>query len=235
MKGDPVQPPAWAAKFLGWICPDYMLEEIHGDVLQKFNSDVLKLGEKKAKQRFVWNVVKFFRPGIILRNKFTLQIINTIMLRNYITIAFRNVAKNKVFSAINIFGLSIGLAACLLILQFVSFELSYDRFHDNFDRIYRVTNDRFQNGKLIQHGTITYPTIGPTMAKDFPEIERHTRLMPGGDLNVRIDDKDFRGDRCHFADEHFLSVFRFVLLAGDRSTALKEPRSIVLTEALAKK
>ena len=157
------------------------------------------------------------------------------MLRNYLTIAFRNVAKNKVFSAINIFGLSIGLAACLLIFQFVSFELSYDKFHEKYDRIYRITNDRFQNGKLIQHGTITYPTVGPTMAKDFPEIEMYTRLMPGGELTVRIEDNSFRGDYCHFADEHFLSVFSFRMLAGERLSALKEPYSIVLTEALAKK
>lgn len=157
------------------------------------------------------------------------------MLRNYFTIAFRNVAKNKAFSVINIFGLSIGLAAYLLIFQFVSFELSYDKFHDKFDRIYRVTNDRFQNGKLIQHGTITYPTIGPTMAKDFPEIEAYTRLMPGGELTVRIDDNRFRGDYGHYADEHFLSIFSFDLLAGDRASALKDPYSIVLTERLAKK
>src|SRR5688572_23045315 len=157
------------------------------------------------------------------------------MLRNYLTIAFRNVAKNKVFSAINIFGLGIGLAACLMIFQFVSFELGYDKFHDKFDRIYRVTNDRFQNGKLIQHGTITYPTIGPTMAKEFPEIEMYSRLMPGGELTIRIDDKSFRGDYCHFVDEHFLSVFSFPLLAGDRLSALKEPYSMVLTERLAKK
>ena len=156
------------------------------------------------------------------------------MLRNYFTIAFRNVAKNKVFSAINIFGLSIGLAACLLIFQFVSFELSYDRFHDKFDRIYRVTNDRFQNGKLIQHGTITYPTIGPTMAKDYAEIEIYTRVFPGGELNIRVGDKIFSEDYCHFVDEHFLSVFSFSLLAGERS-ALKEPYSMVLTESLAKK
>jgi putative ABC transport system permease protein len=157
------------------------------------------------------------------------------MLRNYLIIAFRNVAKNKVFSAINIFGLSIGLTACLLIFQFVSFELSYDKFHDKFDRIYRVTNDRFQNGKLIQHGTITYPTIGPTMAKDYPEIEEYTRLMPGGELNIRIGDKNFRGDNCHFVDEHFLSVFSFPLLAGDRSSALKDSHSMVLTKSLARK
>src|SRR5215813_4414027 len=115
------------------------------------------------------------------------------MLRNYLLIAFRNVLKNKVFSSINIFGLGIGLAACLLIFQFVSFELSYDKFNSKYDRTYRVTNDRFQNGKLIQHGTIMYPTIGPTMAKDYPEIEEYTRLMPGGDMNIKISDRNFRG------------------------------------------
>ncbi len=157
------------------------------------------------------------------------------MLRNYLTVAFRNVIKNKVFSIINIFGLGIGLAACLLIFQFVSFELSYDNFNEKLDRTYRVTNDRFQNGKLIQHGTIMYPTIGPTMAKDFPEIEEYTRLMPGGDLNIKINDKNFRGDNCHFADERFFSVFSFRLLAGERSSLLKDPYTVVLTEKTATK
>ena len=157
------------------------------------------------------------------------------MLRNYLTVAFRNVFKSKVFSAINVFGLGIGLAACLLIFQFVSFELSYDKFHEKFDRTYRVTNDRFQNGKLIQHGTIMYPTIGPTLAKDYPEIEEYTRLMPNGEMNIKAEDRFFRGDNCHFADEHFLSVFSFPLLAGQRSTALKERYSMILTENVAKK
>src|SRR6267378_2891642 len=145
------------------------------------------------------------------------------MFRNYLTVAFRNVFKSKVFSAINIFGLGIGLAACLLIFQFVSFELSFDNFNEKLDRTYRVTNDRFQNGKLIQHGTIMYPTIGATMAKDFAEIEEHTRIMPGGDLNVKIGDRNLRGDRYHFADEKFFSVFSFKTLAGNRPALLKEP------------
>jgi putative ABC transport system permease protein len=157
------------------------------------------------------------------------------MLRNYLTVAFRNILKNKVFSGINILGLGIGLAACLLIVQFVHYQLSYDTFHAKIDRTYRVTNDRFQHGKLVQHGTIMYPTIGPVMARDFPEIEEYTRLMPGGTLNIRIDDQNFRGDQCHFADEHFFSVFSFSMLAGDRLAALKEPFSAVLTEHAAKR
>jgi putative ABC transport system permease protein len=228
-------PPAWALRFLRSICPDHLAEEIEGDLIQRFESDVRRLGLSRARRRFEWNAMRYFRPGIVLRNKLTYSLINTIMLRNYLIIAFRNVTKNKVFSLINIFGLGTGLAVCLLIFQFVSHELSFDTFFDNADRIYRVTNDRFQNGKLIQHGTITYPTIGPTMAKDYPEIEMYTRLMPGGDMNVKIDDKIFRGENCHFVDEHFLSVFSFPLLAGDRTSALKEPYALVLTESVAKK
>jgi putative ABC transport system permease protein len=224
-----------ALRFLRWFCPEHLHEEIEGDLIERYRRDVKILGDRSAARRLALNAIRFFRPGILFRNKFSYQIINTIMLRNYLTIAFRNVAKNKVFSAINIFGLGIGLAACLLIFEFVSFELSYDTFNEKLDRTYRVTNDRFQNGKLIQHGTITYPTIGPTMAKDYPEIETYTRLMPGSELNVRIGDKNFRGDECHFADERFLGVFSFPLLAGDRASCLKDRYSIVLTETLADK
>ncbi len=219
-----------ALQFLSWFCPDHLYEEIEGDLIQKFNRDVRTVGERRAKRKLIWNTIRFFRPGIILRNTFSYSLINTIMLRNYFTIAFRNVLKNKVFSAINIFGLGIGLASCLLIFQFVSFELSYDLFNEKLDRTYRVTNDRFQNGKLIQHGTIMYPTIGPTMAKDYPEIEMYTRLMPAGDLNVKIDDKIFKGENSHFVDEHFLSVFSFPMLAGEARTALKDRYTMVLTE-----
>lgn len=157
------------------------------------------------------------------------------MFKNYLTITFRNVLKHKIFSFINVAGLGIGLAACMLILQFVMFELSYDKFFDNYDRIYRVTNDRFQQGKLIQHGTIMYPTIGPAMAADFQEVESYTRLMPAGELDVKVDDKFFKGEDCFFADEHFLKVFSFPLLAGERATALDGRYKILLTATAAKR
>ena len=157
------------------------------------------------------------------------------MLQNYLKIALRNLLRNKVYSFINIGGLAIGIATCLIIMLFVQDELSYDKFNEKLDRTYRVTNDRFQNGKLIQHGTIMYPTIGPTMAKDFPEIEEYTRLMPGGDMNIKAEERIFRGDNCHFADERFFSVFSFPLLAGDRRSSLKDRHCMVLTETTANK
>lgn len=235
MNREHAHPPRVGLRFLRWFCPPKLFEGIEGDLLEQFEKDITESGEQIAKRRFLWHVLKFFRPGIILRNKFSTQFINIVMLQNYWTIAFRNLIKSKVFSMINILGLGIGLAACLLIFQFVSFELSFDQFNEKLDRTYRVTNDRFQNGKLIQHGTIMYPTIGPTMARDYPEIEEYTRLMPGGEMNIKAEDRIFRGGNCLFADEHFLSVFSFPLRAGDRSTALKVRYSMVITEALAKK
>src|SRR4051812_46094394 len=109
-------------RFLQSFCPPSLYEGIEGDLLEQYEADVKSVGEKTARRRFAINTLKFFKPSIILRNRFSFQLINIIMLRNYITIAFRNVLKNKVFSVINIFGLGIGLAACLLIFQFVSFE-----------------------------------------------------------------------------------------------------------------
>ncbi len=228
-------PPGVMIKFLQWFCPPELLEGIAGDLQEQFEADLQLHGSRIAKRNFAMNVFKFFRPGIVLRNKFDVQLTDLIMFSNYLMITYRNVLKSKVFSGINVLGLALGLATCLFIFQFVSFELSYDKFNSKFDRIYRVTNDRFQHGKLIQHGTIMYPTIGPTMAKDYPEIEMYTRMMPGGDLNVKAEDKIFTGQTAIFADEHFFSVFDFPLLAGDRKACLKEGYSMALSESTAKK
>src|SRR5215207_5487451 len=111
------------------------------------------------------------------------------MLKNQLKTAWRNLWKNKMFSSINIIGLAIGMAACLLILQFVSFKLSFDQFHKNGAAIYRVYNDRYQNGKLIQHGTITYSAIGKAMQNDFPEVINHVRVSPQGPVIITYNNK----------------------------------------------
>jgi putative ABC transport system permease protein len=158
------------------------------------------------------------------------------MLKNYLKIAYRNFLRNKTFFLINIFGLVTGLASCLLIAQFLSYELSFDNFHKEKDRIFRLTNDRFQKGMRVHHGVTTYPAVGPAMAKDYPEIERHTRFMHGfGNLSVKLEnDIDIHnGGIYFFADNQFLSVFTFPLLAGDSQSALNEPYSIVVTKSKA--
>ncbi len=157
------------------------------------------------------------------------------MLRNYFKITWRNLMKNKTFSVINIAGLSIGMAGCLLILQYVSFELSFDQFNKNAADTYRVFNDRYQNGKLIQHGTITYSAIGKAMQDDFPEVINHTRVVPIGQQIVTCKNKKIGEQQVLAADNSFLSIFSYPLLSGDANTALKDPNSVILSEKLARK
>lgn len=156
------------------------------------------------------------------------------MIKNYLKTAWRNLWKNKTFSSINILGLAIGMAACLLILQYVSFELSYDQFNKNVSDIYRVYNDRYQNGKLVQHGTITYSAIGKAMQDDFPEVIDHVRVERFGNEILTSGDKKFRGQRALAVDNSFLSMFSYPFVAGDAKTALAEPNSVILTEKLAR-
>ena len=143
--------------------------------------------------------------------------------------------KNKTFSFINIAGLSIGIAACLLILQYVSFELSFDQFNKNVGDLYRVSNDRYQNGKLIQHGTITYSAIGKAMQDDFPEVINHARVRPEGpDIIINKDKKI--GEQVGLAvDNSFLDMFSYTFIAGNKLNALTEPNTIVISETLARK
>ena len=155
------------------------------------------------------------------------------MFRNYLKIAFRNLWKHKVFSFINIMGLTVGLTAFFLIFLYVQFELSYDSFNTKADRIYRVVCD-------IKTPTETLNASGPSWAvgahikQDFPEIESAVRVT-GGSLLVRKGDIKFQEDNTAFADSSFFHVFDFKLLKGNPQTALKEKFSIVLTQSAAKK
>jgi putative ABC transport system permease protein len=154
------------------------------------------------------------------------------MIKNYLKIAVRNLWKYKSFSAINIAGLAIGMAACLLILQYVSFKLSYDQFNPHVKDIYRVVNDRFQNGKLIQHGTITYSGIGKAMNDDYEEVIENARVFPSDEVILTYKDKKIAEDQIFFVDNSFLSIFNYPLAAGDKTKVLNEPYTVLLSEDL---
>ncbi|MBN9385268.1 MAG: ABC transporter permease [Chitinophagaceae bacterium] len=157
------------------------------------------------------------------------------MLKNYLVTAWRNLNKNRAFSLINIAGLAIGMAVCLLILQYVNFELSYDQFNKNAADIYRVTNDRYQNGKLVQHGTITYSAIGKALQDDYPEVIGHVRAEPWGKTTAGYQDKKIADLATMAIDNDFFTMFSYPLLAGDRATALREPHTAVISTTTAEK
>ncbi len=157
------------------------------------------------------------------------------MFRNYFNVAVRNILKHKFFSAINILGMTIGVTACLLLILYVSDELSYDRFHANAERIYQVGLHGKIAGQDIRTAN-TCPPMAAALVSEIPEVESATRVTPYfGRPAVKYADKILTEEKVFFADSNFFEFFSFVLKEGDVKTALKEPNTVVLTEDIEKK
>lgn len=158
------------------------------------------------------------------------------MIRNYFKIAFRNLSKRRGYSLLNIFGLAIGITCCLLIFQYVSFERSFDKFPEKANQIVRLRLDSYQQGKLSWQSATIYPAIGPTMKKDFPEIEDFCRLIDAN-LLLSNDEKDvkFTEGKGYYADPSFIQMFNVQLVKGNPEKALDGPDKLLLSESMAKK
>jgi putative ABC transport system permease protein len=157
------------------------------------------------------------------------------MIKNYCKIAWRNIARQKGYSAINILGLAIGIAACMLILQYVSFELSYENFHVNKDRIYRVQQDRYDNGKLATQWVGGAYAAGNSFKEAIPEIEDYVKLVPGDPAIAAISNQPLKIEKVFFAGSSFFNIFTYPLVAGEADSALVQPFTAALSESTAKK
>jgi len=155
------------------------------------------------------------------------------MIKNYLKIAWRNLWKNKVFSSINVIGLAIGIAACIVILLFVVYERSFDNFHSK--NIYRLNEvQKFEGMVAAQKVALSMFPMAPTLKEDFPEIRNFTRINANGNVPLFYGDKKIYVKRICFVDSTFLDLFDFTLLKGDRRTALEKRNNIVLTKSVAK-
>lgn len=157
------------------------------------------------------------------------------MFRNNLKIAWRNLLKNKAYSLLNIFGLSIGLSCFILISLYVADELSYDRFHRKADRIYRLNSD-IKFGDSESHSPFTPDVMGPLLQKDYAEVEEFVRLYTNnGAQHLKKGDSFIAEDRVVHTDSSFFRVFSYNALAGDLQSALSTPASVVLTASAAQK
>jgi ABC-type antimicrobial peptide transport system permease subunit len=233
----PDRPPAWAAKLLNWLTDPNTSEEVEGDLLELYAYWTKTAGKQKANWRYVLNAFKLLRP--FARQKRSEEYPNTYlfshdMIRNYLKIAFRTLALHKVYSAINVIGLSIGLAAAMLIMLYAKDEVSYDRFHTNNPNIYRITYSTFTPAGVLEgkHGNTGY-LQGPRFTANVPEIESFVRYR-----EHRNDIKQgttVTSQAIFQTDPDFFSIFSFPLLSGNPKTALQDPRSVVLSEDMAMK
>jgi len=156
------------------------------------------------------------------------------MLKNYIKIAVRNLLKRKGYSLINIVGLAIGMASCLLILMFVSDELSYDAYNEKADRIYRVAGSFFWGGRSFDIAVAPAP-MAQVLIDEFPEVENAGRFRQRGRYVFRYGDNTFKETRVSYVDPSFFDIFSIPLLKGNPDTALDDPNALILSENTAKK
>lgn len=235
-------PPRWADWLLEWCCAPHLLEDVQGDLHEVFYKRMGQVGVAKARREFAVSVLHYINP-FFLRRKPTHyssatsaepSLLTISMLRNYLKIAFRTLAHNKAYSIINVVGLSIGLAAAMLIMLYTKDEVSYDRFHANNPNLYRITSRELTPaGKLEHVEGNTGHFQGPKFSAGIPEIQSFVRFK--GDQKDMKQGTEVKSQEVFGTDSSFFSVFTFPLLSGNPKTALTQPRSVVISVDMAKK
>lgn len=230
------QPPRWAEKFLAWYCRPELLEEIQGDVYELFDKRRSELGWKKARRRFIWDVLRSFRLSTIKQVRTNPS---PMLLRNNVKIAWRQLLQQKMFGAIKIGGFALGVAACLLISLYILDELSYDQHYPNKENIYRLLGARTEDGKL-ERGVHFSAPMAKVLEEEYPEVRKAGRLLSSPlfgarSTEVRSEDQkqNTHEDGFIYADQKLLDIFRPHMHYGDLATALSKPNTLVLSKSKA--
>jgi putative ABC transport system permease protein len=231
-------PPKWADKFLEWYCRPELLEEIQGDAYELFFSTVRE-NRRKASLHFIWNVIRYFRWKNIRRQKRADQqtgFITSAMLKNIFLVWFRHLVRQPGNSFLNVFGLAAGFTCAFLIMLWVTHEYSFDRFHADTDRIFRVVTHADADGTFQTYSVAS----GAVDITSIPEAQTLVSVSSGTrwphELCFRPDGKP---DECIYlngvyASEHLFSVFNFPIVKGD-ANPLKGTARIAISEAMASK
>lgn len=230
-------PPKLLKRFLQWFCDPNLVKNIEGDLLELFDENVQKNGKWIAKWHFVWDVLKLFRPGII-SSKYQGDKLNSYgLFKHNALMTFRRLRKDRLYSILNLLGLSTGIAAFILLFQYIQFENSFDQFHVDSENIYRVNYEY-----LTSNGTNGFiagspPRVTPFMKEQLPEVKSYIRVngYNASDLMLSSGDAKYVENNGLFVDENFLEFFSFQLIHGDIRTCLTDKFSIVVSESTAKK
>ncbi|GAB4043706.1 ABC transporter permease [Spirosoma jeollabukense] len=239
----PHTPPRFADWLLKRFCAPHRYEEIQGDLHEEFAYQVRRVGERRARWRYVMDVLGFFKP-FALKRKPTLHysgesssayFLTPAMLRNYFRTAWRNLLKNRFYSLINLTGLTAGLTIGILILLWVQDELSFDRFHRQASVIYRLEN-RVGTGSSQQIWTTTVAPIATFAKREVPEVKDAVRIAYNGGYTLfKYKNKVFNEEHSYYTDPTLFSVFDFNLIQGNPAKPFSDNNSIILTETTAKR
>ncbi|MFY0592094.1 FtsX-like permease family protein [Roseivirga sp.] len=226
-------PPKYGQKFLKWVISEELYDDIDGDLTEIFHDNVSNLSIGQAKRQYLFSVLSSIR-NIHLRRK--LKFYNPlVMYKNYFKITLRNILKYKGYSFINIFGLALGMASCLLILLFVNNEKSFDGFHEKKSNIYRLDEVQTFGAMSAQKVALSMYPMGPNLLADYPQIVDFTRYWTLGRTLLNIDNVPHYLEQPVRVDTSFFKIFDFKLIQGDKDKALKESLNILLSETNAKR
>ncbi len=229
-----INPPKIGEKILRFIYDDNLLDDILGDLQEMFQDRVESKGLFRARMHYFKDAFLSIRNYDLRRKRKVIHNNSIPMLKNYIKTTFRTLSKNRVYSALNIFGLALGIAACLFITQYVDYEYSYDKFHSEHENLYRVKYMVYRGGELDIDCAAAVPRVGPFMKENMPEVVDYARAFPMSGVFEK-DNIRFREKRVQIADPAFLKIFDYPLIHGDIETALVEPNTVVITESIANK
>jgi len=241
-------PPKLFLNFFRWFCHPKLRDHIEGDLIELYEERVKELGKRKANQKFIIDVLLLFRPGIIrTRNQYSFLTILILMnlFKHYLVVAFRNIKRHKSFAAINIAGLALGMICCFLIFLWVRDEKAIDNFHEKGKNIYGVYQTYVHNGGAdgfyitpMRYTDTSRIYRLEHIEKNIPEIESVAFYAAGYDLpwghpeTFQVGSKIFKLEGSR-ANENFLSMFSFPLIAGDRNTALRDLHSMAISRKMA--
>ncbi len=223
----------WADKLFKWFCNPEFYSDIKGD-LEEMYSDHLEQNKRLAQWKYLFDVALLFRISLLRPITQYPIIKDTGMFRNYFKISVRNLARHKMFTAINVVGLAIGLAGFLLINEYIRFEKSYDSFHNEADQIYRVSYVQVINGEDADKDAMASYLTGSVLTEELPEIIQHTVSKKLEPMIIKNGNVFFKETGVISADSNFLKIFNYQVIQGSEETLFSEPRSIVLTRSRAK-
>ena len=228
------QPPVWANQFLKWYCAPNLLEEVEGDIYEMFYRRCTEQNSKKAKRLFVWDVLRFCNYSTIKGNrKFFEDYNSNAMFKNYFKVSFRNLLNERLYTVVNLTGLSIGLACAILIGLFVKDEWSFDMFHSKSADIYRVWVKEDHGNNEIYFNSTTPPVLGTTLNNALPEAAQVVRI---NNLNTLVKKDEFNdNEEILLVENGFFEMFDFKVKQGKVNDLLSKPNYVVLSESMARK
>lgn len=234
------EPPRFAVRFFKSFCTDHLSDAILGDLIELYDQRRKRMSKLKADILFVFNVVQFLQPFAIKKRTPYTQINQYAMLKNYVKIAWRNMNRQKMYTAITVGGFALGLATCLLIFLFIRDEVSYDKHYVNGDRLFRIYNH--YQGPVGGKWMAVPASFASILREEFPDVEKAGRLIPykwfnAGSNLVRRDEvlENTYEEGFAYADQDLLEILEIPMVYGNQLHALDKPNTMVISRRIAEK